>query len=86
MAKFGLVTNMQIDEENNLDIFEMSTRTNEPPKEVENKKLLMFKRFQVDVTNNKCLLRVVGKTQVFISNCGISCLSDFWRDWFSNRN
>jgi hypothetical protein len=68
---------MQIDEENNLDIFEMSTRTNEPPKEVENKKLLMFKRFQVDVTNNKCLLRVVGKTQVFISNCGISCLLDF---------
>jgi hypothetical protein len=37
MAKFGLLANMQIDEKNNLDIFEMSARTYEPTKEVVNK-------------------------------------------------
>jgi hypothetical protein len=29
MAEFGLVTNMETNEENSLDIFEMSNRTNE---------------------------------------------------------
>ncbi len=49
MAKSELVANMQIDEENNLDIFEMFAGTSEPTKEVVNKELIMFKRFQVDV-------------------------------------
>jgi hypothetical protein len=48
---------MQTDEKNNLDIFEMSTRTSEPIKEVVNKELLLFKRFQVDVKDIKCLLK-----------------------------
>jgi len=39
MAEFGLVANMQTDEESSLDIFEMFTRTNEPTKEVVNKEL-----------------------------------------------
>jgi hypothetical protein len=56
MAKFELVANMQTDEKSNLDIFEMSTATNEPTKEVVNKELMMFKRFQVDVKDIKCLL------------------------------
>jgi len=56
MAKFGLVANMQIDEENRLDIFEMSTRTSELAKEVVNKELLMFRRFQVDIKDIKCPL------------------------------
>jgi hypothetical protein len=54
MAKFGLVTNMQIDEE--MDIFEMFARTSELAKEVVNKELLMFRRFQVDVKDIKCPL------------------------------
>jgi hypothetical protein len=37
MAKFGLVANKQIDEEINLDIFEMYVRSNELTKEVVNK-------------------------------------------------
>jgi hypothetical protein len=45
-----------MDEKNNLDIFKMSIGTIEPPKEVVNKKLLMFRRFQVDVKDIKCLL------------------------------
>ncbi len=49
MVEYGLVPNMQIDEENNLDIFYMSAGMSEPTKEVVNKELLMFKRFQMDV-------------------------------------
>jgi hypothetical protein len=45
MAKFGPLTNMQIDVENNFDIFEMSVRTDEPTKELLNKKFQMFRRF-----------------------------------------
>jgi hypothetical protein len=56
MAKFGLMANMQIDEKNSLDIFEMSTGTNEPTKEVVNKELLMFIRFQVNFKEIKCPL------------------------------
>jgi hypothetical protein len=56
MAKFGHVANMQIDEESSLDIFEMSIKSSEPTKEVVNKELLMFKRFQVDVKDIKCPL------------------------------
>jgi hypothetical protein len=50
------MANMQNDEENSLDILEMSVRTNEPTKEVVNKELLMFKRFEMDVKEIKCLL------------------------------
>jgi len=50
------MANMQNDEENSLDILEMSVRTNELTKEVVNKELLMFKRFEVDVKEIKCLL------------------------------
>jgi len=57
MAKFRPIANMQIDEESNLDIFEMYAKTNEPTKEVVNKELLMFKRFQMDVKDIKCLLK-----------------------------
>jgi hypothetical protein len=39
LAKFGLVVDMQIDEESTLDIFEMSIGTSEPTKEVVNKEL-----------------------------------------------
>jgi hypothetical protein len=57
MAKFGPVVDMQIDEENSLDIFEMFVGTSEPMKEVVNKESQMFKRFQVDVKDIKCLLK-----------------------------
>jgi hypothetical protein len=51
MEKFGPMTNMQTNEESNLDIFEMSVGIIEPTKEVVNKELLMFRRFQVNVKN-----------------------------------
>jgi hypothetical protein len=37
MVEFGLVATMQIDEENNLDIFEMHVKIGEPRKEAVNK-------------------------------------------------
>jgi hypothetical protein len=54
MIEFGHVVVMETNEKNSLDIFEMSTGTSEPTKEVVNKELLMFRRFQVDVKDNKC--------------------------------
>jgi hypothetical protein len=51
---------MQTDEESIPDIFEMSTRTNEPTKELVNKELQMFRKFQVHVKNIKCPLEWWG--------------------------
>jgi hypothetical protein len=45
MVEIGPVSNMQIDEESNLDIFKISAGTSELAKEVLNKELLMFRRF-----------------------------------------
>ncbi len=56
MAKFGLVTNMQTDEESRLNIFEMFVRTSEPMKELMNTELHIFGRFQMDVKDIKCPL------------------------------
>ncbi len=83
MVEFGLVADMQTDEENNLDIFQMFVGTSEPTKEVVNKELMMFKRFQVDFKDNKYPLKWWAK-HISISNCGISCSLDSWHYWFSN--
>jgi hypothetical protein len=57
MAKFGHVANMQTNEESSLDILDMYVGTNEGTKEVVNKELLMFRRFQMDVEEIKCSLK-----------------------------
>jgi hypothetical protein len=44
-------------EETNLDFFEMTINTIEPVIELVNKKLLIFKRFQVDPKEIKCPLQ-----------------------------
>jgi hypothetical protein len=62
-AKFGHVANMQFKEESSLDIFEMSHSSSEPTKEVVNKELMMFRRFQMDVKNIKCPLEWWVKEQ-----------------------
>ncbi len=58
MTKFGLVANMQFDEKFSFNIFEMFVGTNELMKEVVNKELYMFKRFQVNV-NNESMFPIV---------------------------
>jgi len=67
MAKFGPMKNMQTNEESSLDIFKMSTKTSEPTKEVMNKELLMFRRFQMDVKNIKCPLKWWAKHKSLFS-------------------
>jgi phage terminase large subunit len=56
MVEFEHVADMQTHEKSSLDIFETSIRMNEPTKEVVNKELQMFKKFQVDVKDIKCPL------------------------------
>jgi hypothetical protein len=56
MAKIEPMADMQIDEESIPDIFEMSARTNESTKELVNKELQMFRKFQVHVKDVKCPL------------------------------
>ncbi len=53
MTDFGPMTNMQTNEESNLDIL---TRTSEPTKEVVNKELFMFRKFQWHAKDIKCPL------------------------------
>ncbi len=79
------MTNMQIDEESSLNIFEMFVEISEPTKEVVNKELQMFKKFQVNVKDIKCLLKWWEK-HVSISNCGISHSLHSWHCWFSNKD
>jgi hypothetical protein len=76
---------MQTDEKNRVDIFEMFARTSELAKEMVNKELQMFRKFQMDVKDIKCPLEWWVKHES-ISSYGISCLSDSWHCWFSNRN
>jgi hypothetical protein len=52
---------MQIDEESSMNIFEMFVEISEPTKEVVNKELQMFKRFQVNVKDIKHLSKLGGK-------------------------
>ncbi len=87
MVELGLMANMQIDEKYSLNIFEMSTESNEPKKKLVNKELQMFGRFEVDVKDMKCPLEWVGETWMFVSNYNISWLSNFWHCWLNpNKN
>jgi hypothetical protein len=56
MVDFGPMANMQTNEKSILDIFKKSTRTSEPTKEVVNKELFMFRKFQVHAKDIKCHL------------------------------
>jgi hypothetical protein len=79
------MANMQTNEESSLDISKISLRTNEPKKDVVNKKLFMLKRLQVDAKDIKCPLEWWAKHES-ISNCGNSRSTYSWHCWFSNRN
>jgi hypothetical protein len=46
--------NQGVNEDFSLDIFEMIVNTNEPTRKVVNRKLVIFKQYQVDVKNIKC--------------------------------
>jgi len=50
------VVDQRVEEDRNLDIFEMTTNTSEPTTELVNRELLIFKHYQVDVKDIKCPL------------------------------
>jgi hypothetical protein len=50
------VVGQRFEKDNNFDIFEMTTSTSEPTTKFINKKFLIFKHYQMDIKNTKCLL------------------------------
>jgi len=50
------VVDQRVKEDMNLDIFEMEANTSEPTTKLVNRKLLIFKRYQLDVKDIKCPL------------------------------
>jgi hypothetical protein len=53
----NVFVNISVDEDCSLDIFEQTTNTSEPTKELVNKELVIFKQYQVDVKEIKCPLQ-----------------------------
>jgi len=43
------VVNQRVEEDMSLDIFEMTTNRNEPPMELVNTQVLIYRRYQVDI-------------------------------------
>jgi energy-converting hydrogenase A subunit M len=52
-SKRGVV-DQKVEEDMSLDIFDMITNISEPSMKLINRKLLIFKRYQVDVKDIKC--------------------------------
>jgi len=53
-SPWGIV-DQGVEKDNSLDIFEMTTNTSEPTMELINREFFIFKHYQVDVKNMKCL-------------------------------
>ncbi len=53
-ALLSLYIDKGVDENYSLDIFKMTTNINELMKELVNKKLLIFKKFEMNVKDIKC--------------------------------
>jgi hypothetical protein len=60
----------KVEEENNLDIFEMIANINETTMELVNIELLIFKHYQVNVKNIKCPLQWWEKYENMFSIVG----------------
>jgi energy-converting hydrogenase A subunit M len=48
------VVDQRVEEDLNLDIFDMIANTSEPTTKLVNRELLIFKRYQLDVKDIKC--------------------------------
>ncbi len=48
------IVDQRVEEDNSLDIFEMTTNVSEPTTKLINRELLIFKHYQVDVKDIKC--------------------------------
>jgi len=61
MIEFVGCVDQTCDEDSNLDIFQWTTSTSEPSKELVTMELLIFRHYQVDPKDIKCPLRWWGK-------------------------
>jgi hypothetical protein len=53
----GGVVDEKVEDDKNLDIFEMTTNTNDPTTKLVNRELLIFRCYQVDDKDIKCPLQ-----------------------------
>jgi hypothetical protein len=60
-SEWGVVDE-RVENDRCLDIFEMITNTSEPTMKLVNRKLSIFRRYQMDVKYIKCPLQWLGKT------------------------
>jgi hypothetical protein len=79
------VVDQKVEEDMNLDIFEMTTNTSEPSMELVNKKLLIFKHYQVDVKDIKCPIQWWEKHESIFLTIGF-CATNFMNSWMSNKD
>jgi len=67
------VVDQRVEEDKNLDNFEMTISTNEPTTELVNKELLIFKHIQMNIKNIKCALQWWGKHENMFPIVGFLC-------------
>jgi hypothetical protein len=72
------VVDQRVEKEKNLDIFEMKTSTSEPIMKLVDKKLLIFKRCQMDVKDIKCSLQWWEKHESMFPTIGF-CVKQIFR-------
>jgi hypothetical protein len=63
------VVHQRIEKDKNLDIFEMIPNISEPTTKLVNRELLIFRRYQVDVKNVKCLQGWEKDENMFLTFC-----------------
>jgi hypothetical protein len=64
------IIDQRVEKDNNLNIFEMTTSTSEHATKLINRKLLIFKHYQVDVKNIMCLLQWWEKNESMFPTIG----------------
>jgi len=70
MTKSIGCANQRDDKNSSLDIFQQTLSTNDPAKELVTKVLLIFKHYQMDFKDIKCLLQWWGKHEAMFSTVG----------------
>ncbi len=82
-SKRGIV-DQRFEEDNSLDIFEMTISKNEPTTKLINKKFLIFKRYEVDAKNIKCPLQWWEKHENMFPTIGFYVKKNPRNNWIPN--
>ncbi len=69
-SMISFVDKDDFDHDCNLDIFQQTTSTSEPTKEIVKRELLIFRHYQVDVKHIKCHLQGWEKHETMFSTIG----------------